>query len=179
MHIPQLEKYDAAVQHMGGYLSGYPWNVIGTGTYRDPVGAPRAEALMKRYIDRLGRKIKAPVSYAAALEHRWSGNGLPGTPYHWHFLVASPHSYRLAEVAEDLWREKFGIAQVRNYDPSRNGTYYVAKTVSDPDGHPLLMGGLDLLPYTGPADLIGAAQQNAYVPSHLAERSHGQYLRIR
>jgi hypothetical protein len=174
----RLMTYNAPRQHWGTYLSGFDWDIYGCGTYREPVGAVRAEALMKRYIEHLSRKLKAPVSFFAALERRYSGCGMSPIPVHWHFLAASDPGYRLREIATDLWMEKFGDVKVDTYDPARNGVFYVSKLAGHPNGA-FLFKNMDLFSYQGPKDLIAAAHANPYVPQHLKSKVHGQYLVVR
>ena len=63
-----LITYNAVAQHIGSWFSGYDWDVYGCGTYREPVSEMRAQALMKRFIERLTRRLRTPVSYFAALK---------------------------------------------------------------------------------------------------------------
>lgn len=174
----RLMTYDAAQQHWGTYLAGFEWNIYGCGTYREPVSAPRAAALMKRYMERLSRKLKTPLSFFAALERRYSGCGMSPIPVHWHFLAASDLSSRMREIATDLWTEKFGDAKVDTYDPAENGAFYVSKLAGHPNGE-FLFGNMDLRRYHGPADIIAAAHSNPYVPNNLKDKVHGKYLVVR
>ena len=174
----RLMTYSAPQQHWGTYLRGFNWNVYGCGTYREPVSAVRAEVLMKRYMERLSRKLKAPVSYFAALERRYSGCGMPPIPAHWHFLAACDPAYGMREVAQALWTEKFGDAKVDVYDPSQGGAFYISKLAGHANGE-FTFANLDLLAHHGPSDLMAAAHASAYVPDHLKDKLHGQYGVVR
>ena len=173
----QLINYNAAAQHMGTWLSGYDWNVFGCGTYRDPVSEVRAQALMKRYFERLARKLHTPVSFYAALERRYSGCGLSPVPAHWHFLAACIEPAGMASIAERLWKELFGDAKVELYDSSA-AAYYVSK-LSPHQNSTILDGGMERLSYNGPTDLVAAAYANPYVPDHLKDKVFGEFLRVR
>ena len=175
--MQRLMTYDASAQHWGTFLLGYRWNIYGTFTYAKPIGQVGAEATMKQFAERYEKALKSPVSWFGALEHRVSGAGMSGIPFHWHLLAASERP-GMASVAEALWRDRFGMAQVGHYDPAQNGAYYVAKLASRPDGV-FLFGNLDRLPYHGPDDLISAAHANEYVPAELADKISGRYLRVK
>lgn len=176
--ITQLINYDAAAQHMGTWLFGYDWNVCGCGTFREPVSEVRAQALMKRYVERLARKLHSAVSYFAALERRYSGCGHSPVPVHWHFLASSIQPTGMASVAERLWGELFGDAKVDPYDSSSPGAYYVCKLASH-QNCTILLDGMERLNYNGPTDLIAAAHENPHVPGHLKDKVFGEYLRLR
>lgn len=174
----QLKTYSPMNQHMGTWLMGYNWSIYGCGTYREPVGEVGAHALMKRFMERLDRKLRAPVSYFAALERRTSGCGLSDIPTHWHFLAACPRHEGMAQIAHSLWEERFGNAKVERYDRTRNGAFYVCKLVNHANGS-VLSGKMEWLPYEGPSDLLRAAALNPYVPDHLKDKVFGQYLVVR
>lgn len=103
MNTRFLKTYNAPQQHWGTFLSGYDWDIYGCGTYREPVSEPAAEALMKRFMEKLGKKLRTPVSFFAVLERRYSGCGMPPTPLHWHFLATSTYSQSFADIAQNLW----------------------------------------------------------------------------
>jgi len=163
---------------MGTWLLGYEWSIIGCGTYREPVGEAGAQALMKRFMERLGRKLRTPVPYFAALERRYSGCGHSEIPIHWHFLAASAQPAAMSTMAENLWKEMHGDAKVEEYDPMKPGAYYVCKLAVNPNSV-ILPEHLDKLAYHGPTDLLAAAQKDPYVPDHLKHKALGEYLRIR
>jgi hypothetical protein len=174
----RLMTYDATQQHWGTYLAGFEWTIYGCGTYRESVNARRAEVLMKRYMERLNKRLKVPVSFFASLERRYSGCGMSPIPVHWHFLAACDPVYGMREIAEDLWTKKFGDAKVDIYDPAQNGVFYVSKLTGHPNGE-FLFGNMDLLRYHGPTDLIAAAHSNPYVPDNVKDKVHGKYLVVR
>lgn len=172
---PQLKTYNPMTQHMGTWLLGYDWNIYGCGTYSDPVNVTLAQALMKRFIERLDHKLRAPISYFAALELRYSGCGLSPIPVHWHFLAGCARSEGMASIAQQLWEDRFGNAKIERYDKTKPGTFYVCKLANHPNGT-ILFNNLDHLRYDGPSDLLAAAAKNPYVPDRLKDKVFGQYL---
>lgn len=173
----KLMTYDATQQHYGAWLSGYDWDVYGCGTYRASVSEERAQMLLKRFMEKLGRKVHADVSYIAALERRYSGLG--GCPLHWHFVAAGgARNIEMARIGQELWWKHFGNAKVVPYDPGQAGVFYICKTAADPRGL-LEMRNLDRLTYRGPSDMVEAAQANPYVPQHLKDKTSGKYLVVR
>jgi len=172
-----LKTYSPMAQHWGEYLRGFAWNIYGCETYRHPVSDTYAAALLKRFMEKLGRKQHCRITYFAALEKRYSGCGMPPIPVHWHFLAAGKNSDDLDWVAQHLWSKQFGNSRVGRYDSDREAAFYVCKLV----GHynsVFLDDGLDLLPNRGPVDLIASARINPYVPDHLKDRVFGEYLRV-
>lgn len=143
------------------------------------MGLALAQALGKRFFERLERRLRVPVSYAAVLEHRYSGCGLSPIPAHWHFLAASTAGpNEMARAAQVLWYYLFGNAKIEPYDRSEPGTHYVAKLASHDNGL-LVVSKLDRLKYRGAADLVAAAKGNPYVPDRLKDRVFGNYLVMR
>lgn len=132
---------------------------------------------MKRFFERLERKLHTPVSYYAALERRYSGCGHSPVPVHWHFLAACIEPAGMASVAAQLWGQLFGNAKVDPYDASA-AAYYVSK-LAPYQNSTLLDDGMERLSYKGPTDLIAAAHANGYVPDHLKDKVFGEYLRVR
>jgi hypothetical protein len=175
MRTQNLMTYNPMAQHMGSWLLGYNWNIYGTGTYANPVSVSYAEILMKRFMERLDRKLGAPVSYFAALERRTSGCGLSPIAAHWHFLAACPRSEGMARIAEELWEEKFGNAKIVPYDKVGNAAFYVCKLANHPNGL-IQFNKLEQLAYDGPSDLLAAAAANPYVSEHLKGKVFGEYL---
>lgn len=175
--VVRLMTYDTTQQQYGTWFAGFDWNIYGTGTYREPVSESRAQVLLKRYMERLGRKMHGPVSYVGALEGRPSGLD-PAIPRHWHFLASCRHPEGMHDVAKELWNRYFGNAKVEAYDPSRDAAFYIAKLAGHHNGH-LALDNLDLLQYNGQSDLVAVAKINPYVPDHLKERTSGQFLVVR
>ena|ERR1017187_6462977 len=176
--MKRLVTYDAMAQHTGTWLRGFDWNIYGCGTYREPKSETHAQALMKRFIERLQRKLHAPVAYFAAMERRWSGCGDSPIAGHWHFLAGSVSNEAMAPIADSLWAELFGNAKIEPYDRDGQAAYYVCKLVSHPNGL-MVSGNMDQMEYHGPSDLLAAAAANPYVPARLKERVFGQYLVVR
>jgi hypothetical protein len=165
-------------QHWGTYLSGFDWSIYGCGTYRNEVNQRYATITMKRFIERLQRKLHAPVAYFAVLEGRPSGCGLSAIRHHWHFLAASESHEAMATIAHDIWSERFGNAKIDPYDLKGSAAYYVSKLANHENGH-ILSGNMDLLHYHGPSDLIAAASDSDYVPKRLKDKTFGDFLVMR
>jgi hypothetical protein len=174
--VKHLVKYDPAAQHYGTWLRGYDWSIYGCGTFRMQESEGRALALGKRFFERLERRLRANVSYAGVLEHRYSGCGLSPIPVHWHFLAASTALPKdMAAMAQVTWQQYFGNAQIQTYDANGEAAYYVAKLAAHQNGM-LVVGKLERMEYQGPSDLLAAAELNPYVPDHLKSRVFGEYL---
>lgn len=178
MSTGTLMTYNPLQQHWGTFLLGYDWNIYGCGTYREPISSARADVLLPRFMERLGRKLHAPVSYFAALERRYSGCGIASIPVHWHFVAACQHAEGIREASEHLWSKHFGNCKIDLYDPQLDGVFYISKLAAHPNGE-FKFENLELLDYRGPSDLVEAAHANPYVPAHLKDRTHGEYLVVR
>lgn len=178
MTTARLVKYDPMQQHMGTWLLGYDWNIYGCGTYWEPVSQVPAHARLKRFMERLDRKVHPPVSYFAAMERRYSGCGDSPIPIHWHFLAASRNSESMTAVAQKLWEDSFGNAKVEQYDRSLDGAFYTCKLANHPNGV-ITFNNLEKMKYDGPSDLIAVSRENPYVPAHLKDKVFGAYLALR
>jgi hypothetical protein len=132
---------------------------------------------MKRFIERLERKMHGPVWYFAALERRHSGCGDSPIPVHWHFLAASADGNGMRSLAESIWTEKFGNAKIEAYDENGQAAYYVSKLVSHHNG--MILSNLDAMEYRGPTDLLTIAATDPYIPTHLRDKVFGRYLAVR
>ncbi|MDR3727906.1 MAG: hypothetical protein P4K86_12775 [Terracidiphilus sp.] len=174
----RLVNYDAGAQHYGEWLRGYDWQIYGCGTFRTPVNEVQARAYLKRFFERLEKRIRSTVGYFASMERRYSGCGMSPIPIHWHFLAASETRDPgfVATAAQALWKDKFGDAKIGPYDESRDATFYVAKCVMLPHCS-TEMRFPPFLAYHGSSDLLQAATRNPFVPEHLKDRASGSYLR--
>jgi hypothetical protein len=174
----RLVGYNAGAQHYGEWLRGYDWQIYGCGTYSTPVNERQAHAFLKRFFERLRKRIRASVGFYAALEQRYSGCGMSPIPLHWHFLAASTHENAalVAEAAQDLWSGKFGNSKIDEYDATGNASFYVAKCAMLPHCSSEVSFP-PFLAYHGPADLLQAAAESPFVPEHLKNRAPGTYLR--
>lgn len=173
-----LKSYSPMAQHTGTWLRGYSWNIYGCGTFSKPVGEVYAVALMKRFMEKLDHKLRAPVSYYAALERRYSGCGMSPIPVHWHFLAACPRSEGMVNLATRIWEDQCGNAKIERYDGTRYGCFYVSKLVNHANGA-ILDGKFEHLKYNGPTDLLAAAATDPYVPNNLKDKVFGKYLALR
>jgi hypothetical protein len=99
---------------------------------------------------------------------------------HWHFVIATkPDKTReLLRLASLIWQERNGNADIREYDASRPGAHYLAKTAVENDFH-YLLHGLGRLTYSGPQDILAAIRTDKYVPDHARQMVRGQTLRMR
>lgn len=176
--IKVLKQYTPMAQLTGKWLRGFKWDIVGCGTFSLQVNATYAEALLKRFMERLDQKLRAPVSYVAALEHRYSGCGLSPIPAHWHFLAACPKSEGMEYQAARMWKAKYGNAKVDQYDPDGNAAFYICKLVNHPNAT-MVFDKLDRLDYQGPTDLMADAECDDYVPAHLKGKVYGRYLALR
>ena len=172
----RLVNYDAVAQHYGTWIRGYHWDIYGCLTYSQPQSRKSAEALLKRFFDRLRKRLGTSVSYFAALEGRLSGCGHSDIRLHWHFVAASDQSEGMATIANHLWQ--FGNSKIERYDPHQEGSYYLSKLAAHPNGD-ILFDNLERMEFRGPSDLIAAANANPYVPEHLKGKASGQYLVVR
>jgi len=174
--MKRMVEYHPLAQHYGAWLEGYDWKIYGCGTFRRPECDARAQALGKRFFERLERRLHTPVTYAAVMERRYSGCGLPSIAPHWHFLAASETPVEQMWLGADLiWKRHFGDALILPYDPEGDGAFYVAKLAWHENGV-LAVRNLDRLEYHGPADLLEAARANPYVPDQLKDKVFGEYL---
>jgi len=170
----RLITYNATAQHYGEWLRGYDWQIYGCGTFRNSVNERQASAFLKRFFERLEKRVRASIGHCAALEHRYSGLGMSPIPLHWHFLAASngKDAADLASAGQVLWQELFGNAKIDPYDPAGNAAYYVAKTASLP--HCAME--YHILPFVADSEISDtsvAIQQNPYVAQHLKHLNSG------
>jgi hypothetical protein len=162
-----LKTFNTTQQQYGDFFAGYAWTIFGCGTFRRKLASQHAISILKMYMRELGITLKARIPYIAVPEYRHSGCGLPAIPLHVHFLAACPPQWEetFHVIAGDLWETMAGNSQVVPYDPTRGAAHYIAKLTSSADFE-WLDDNLGYLPYTGPSDLIAAAQNNPYVPEH-------------
>jgi len=168
------------VQAYGVFFNGYPWQIIGCGTYRAKLSAEWASKLLTAYFDRLRKSVKAPIAYLAVAERRNSGLGLSPIALHWHFVMAVPQRHMLATLrnARCLWERHYGNAEVALYDNAGSGAHYLAKLAGHSDFN-FVHSNLDRLPYKGPADLYEHFQKDPYIPDHVRHKTSGQTLALR
>jgi hypothetical protein len=138
------------------------------GTYQSRTSLDKAASLMKGYMRRLSRIIRARIAYVAVQESRPSGLGHHQIRPHWHFLIACPE-HRAAELTRNaiaLWTRCYGEVKIDRYDPTRKGAYYIAKLASQ-SGFDYIFENLDRLEYNGPKDLLAAAKKEPLSSSAL------------
>jgi hypothetical protein len=175
-----LKPFNVTVQYYGEFFRGFPWQIIGCGTYRNYATVAYANKLLAAYFDRLKNSIKAPVAYLAVAERRTSGLGFPAIPLHWHFVMSVPpqHTAETMRNAQILWKKHYGEVKIEPYDRERYGAYYLAKSAGEPNFE-YRVHNLDKLSYMGPSDLFKNSQTDPYVPGHARHMTHGETLSIR
>jgi len=122
---------------LASWLKNAPWQVFCTYTFGWRLSDEKAEHSFRTYINWVERTIKADVSYVRGHEKRLSGCGKPACGRHFHAVMAS--AARLdTTLLEVLWREVAGNhgdgANVRPYEPTRNGVQYVLKNMNQQHG---------------------------------------------
>jgi hypothetical protein len=175
-----LKTFNMTVQAYGVFFNGYPWQIIGCGTYRAKLSAERASKLLTAYFDRLRRSIKAPIAYISVAERRLSGLGFSPTDLHWHFVMSVPPQHTMATLhnARRLWEKHYGNAKIEPYDAKRSGAHYLAKTAGSAD-FDFVARNLHRLSYNGPADIFKHFQKDPYVPDHVRHLASGKTLSLR
>jgi hypothetical protein len=142
------------------------------------VNEVQAHAFLKRFFERLEKRIRSTVGYFASMERRYSGCGMSPVAIHWHFLAASDtrDPEFVACTAQALWTDKFGDAKIDPYDASDDAAFYVSKCVTLSHCSTEMRFPLFLADH-GSADLLQSAANNPFVPVHLKDRAIGSYLR--
>jgi hypothetical protein len=119
------------------WLKEAPWQVFCTYTFGWRANDDEAERLFRAYINCLERTIKADISYVRGHEKRYSGCGKPACGRHFHVVMASAAPLNPTPL-EVLWAGIAGHrdegADVRLYNPSRNGLMYVLKNMNQQHG---------------------------------------------
>jgi hypothetical protein len=149
-----------------------PWTHFCCGTYRSHTSLDKSVSLMKGYVRRLSKGIRARIAHVAVLESRPSGLGHHQIRLHWHFLIGCPE-HRAAELTRTaiaLWTRCYGDVKTERYDPAHKGAYYIAKLASQ-DGFNYLLETYDRLEYRSPNDLVAAAKKNPYLPPHVKAKT--------
>lgn len=175
-----LRSYDHQIQQYGTLFHDYAWQVYGTGTFSRKTTVDGANRLFRQFMSRLRQSLKSTaIAYIGVLERRTSGLGMPAIPAHWHFLLAAAPQHRAAllQNARTIWQERFGFADVREYDKEKFGAYYVAKLAGGAN-FDFLMGGLDRFDRAGSDDYYERFQSDTYVPGHVKHMTHGETLRL-
>lgn len=173
-----LKTYRPQQQHAGEFLSGFDWTHYFTGTFRAvPWNESEAVRRLDRSLQRLRESVGCPsnrMSCFAALEDRDAGLGVRPVRPHWHGLLACPEYPRLEQTARQLWIAEHGWFQIKPYDVSAKGPFYVCKLTSQGAyTHDL---NLNRMAYKGPSDLLSAAAANPYVAERLNAKVAGEYL---
>ena len=175
-----LKTYEPFIQHYGTFFSAFPWQAYCTGTYRKRLSRLAAEETFRVFIRLLERKLKCRLAYVAVPERTTSGLGKPAGPWHWHFVLCGPahKAVRLLEQASLLWTKFYGNAHVLAFDPTRNGSRYLAKTAAQ-IGFDYYAENLTLFGKAMRLDLFEDQQLAPYVPDHVRHKVNGQSLAMR
>ncbi len=121
------------------WFQNVPWQLFCTLTFAWKVSDAQAEQVFRGFVNRLEKRLRAPVAYLRGDEKRFSGCGKPAAPRHFHALLAA-HLKLDRHFVADLWmglagRRKNGAgANVRVYDPTLGGLAYVLKFIFEPLG---------------------------------------------
>jgi hypothetical protein len=179
-HSRGFRTFDRTVNDYGTFISGYPWDLYGCGTYRYRTTKDSATRLLHTYFDRLRKSLKTTIAWLAVPENRTSGCGLPESTPHWHFVMAAPPQHRkeLLVKARSIWEGHHGNSKIVRYKDRLPGTFYLAKTAYGAD-FDYCFDHLDRLTYIGPTDLFAYAQTDPYVPEHVKHLSSGRTLVMR
>jgi hypothetical protein len=175
----RLVTFDSTAQAWGEYIGGFEWDLFCCLTFRSRpsrcVGFRMAVTLFRE----CGKAIQSKVSYIAVPEWRTSGCGMPAIPLHWHLLAACPpqRTDALVDNIRRFW-SPHGSSDIRQYDPSQSGAFYLAKTASNVD-FDLILGNLDRMTYRGKADLLEQMANNNYVPEHAHYKTPLKTLAVR
>jgi hypothetical protein len=78
-----------------------------------PSALDKGVSLMKGYMHRLSRSIRAQIAYVAVPESRPSGLGHHQIRLHWHFLIACPQHRARAALRDP----SLGAAQIAGEPP--------------------------------------------------------------
>ena len=177
-----LDRYQSGV-----WAASYPWQFICTATYRDKRSRAKAENSFFLFIDRFKRELakavgirdRFPIAYAAVMERRAAGLGMPAIASHWHFVFAVPQRLqgRANTIARLLWMAN-GDIKIAPYHPHLGGAHYLAKLVGNSDFQ-LHFDNLDRLTDIGPTDLFIAQQTDPYVPEHFKHAMTGETMAMR
>lgn len=141
--LPRMEPHSIPcgppVHEYSKWLSPIPWQLFATFTFSWRVSDSQADMVFRAYIDCLEKGAHAPIAYIRGDEKRFSGCGKPGSPRHFHVLLASSVNLDPCFVKE-LWQHFGGhgvdgdSADVRLYDVSRSGVEYVLKMINRWEG---------------------------------------------
>ena len=126
--MPRYINADLTEAH-GEWLNTFAWNWLVTGTFRYPVSSIACSRAVRQYMEALRAVAAAP--YCAWMSERHRDGRL-----HAHLLVGgvnmvSHRCHRLAAACigcgTHCWRH--GLADVRVYDPTQAGVFYLLKTL--------------------------------------------------
>ena len=121
-------------------------------TFGRDVSAAQAGDVLVAYIREASRLLRVPFAYAGSLDYKQSGCGRPTIREHIHILLyCSKQDAQQEDFLKDLWQQpQFGGhrtkgtgADIRPYDATAAGSFYVIKHIDDPNWE-LLYQNLDL-----------------------------------
>jgi hypothetical protein len=121
------------------WLNLIPWAFFCTLTFAWGVSDRQAEKLFNEFIRRLETTLRCNVAYVRGDEKRLSGSGKSACPRHFHALFACTVPLT-AGYLQDSWMAMAGNrsdgsgAEVKPYDPERNGVEYVLKFINKTEG---------------------------------------------
>jgi hypothetical protein len=126
-----------AVAERAHWLKLAPWQVFCTYTFGGRPPDEETEQVFGTYINQLEHSGRADISYVCGHEKRFSGCGKPASGRHFHTVMASAAPLSPA-ILEFFWTSIPGnrrdSANVRPYDPTRNGVLYILKSIDQQHG---------------------------------------------
>jgi hypothetical protein len=129
-----------AIDKLAAWVKQVHWTFFGTLTFGWRVSDLQAEKVFDAFVNRLERHLRCDIGFVRGDEKRFSGCGMPASGRHFHLVMACTAPVRPSFIAS-LWMSMAGSradgagAQVKEYDPSKNGVRYVLKFMNQPDGN--------------------------------------------
>lgn len=121
------------------WLRSIPWQLFCTLRFAWRVSDAQAVRVFNAFVNIVEKQIRQPLAYIRGDEKRASGCGKPAAPRHYHALFAAGCQLEPDWLAK-VWMAMAGSgangagAEIRVYDPSRNGLAYTLKFIFQPNG---------------------------------------------
>jgi hypothetical protein len=115
----------------GDWLESRPWQAFASLSFRDAgITIDHAKASFATYMRRLEDKLRCPVAYFAALEHRDAIGTLHTIAPHWHAVLATaePKRKALIDTATSSWNIHYGNGLIEPFRPGAGGCGYICKS---------------------------------------------------
>lgn len=129
-----------AIDEFALWLKKIQWKFFCTFTFAWRVSDGQAEKVFDAFIDRLECHSRCEICFVRGDEKRFSGCGMPASARHFHVLmtcVAHVHSEFIKSLRMSMGgnRADGAGAQVKEYNPNKNGVRYVLKHIYQPEGN--------------------------------------------